>query len=193
MFPNPKLLTHPQIPKPLHGTNPRSLLGKQWWDIQRAKAYIKHKDHCWACGVPKIEAPYHKWLEGHESYDINYKTGKVKLNEIVALCHSCHNFIHSGRLSILENQGKVSKDKLIQVLLHGWKLLEAANLKPFWATANVYNDRVNTLGKRYLKKLQVEQNPGEVQQNWSKWHIEIKGKNYYGLFKCYEDWENYYP
>ena len=78
-FPNPKYLTHPNIPKPLHGMNPRSILGKEWWDIKRREAYATHNYCCWACGIPKSKAKYHNWLEGHETYQINYKIGEAKL------------------------------------------------------------------------------------------------------------------
>ena len=91
---SPELLTHPNIPKPLHGITPRDILGKAWWDQQRQIAYRERHYHCWACGVHKSQAAYYQWLEGHESYDIDYVHGIVTLREIVALCHACHSFIH---------------------------------------------------------------------------------------------------
>ena len=167
-FPNPEYLTHPNIPKPLHGVNPRSVLGKEWWDTHRQEAYAKNNYCCWACGVHKTEAKYHQWLEAHESYDFNYRLGRANLKEIIALCHSCHNFIHSGRLQMLVNKGEYSAEKQDDILRHGYSVLSEANLKPF------------DHGK-----------PGKVAR-WGKWHIVIDGKKYYSKFKNIDEWAEYY-
>ena len=52
-----------------------------------------------------MEAKYHQWLEAHEDYDIDYETGEVNIKQIIPLCHSCHNFIHSGRLWMVNHVG----------------------------------------------------------------------------------------
>ena len=116
-FIRPEILLHPNVPKPLHHVNPRSILGKEWWDVQRQKAYKENNYCCWACGIHKSEAKYHQWLEGHEHYDINYETGCVKLKEIVALCHSCHNSIHTGRMQLLRKRKEISKEKHLNLSL----------------------------------------------------------------------------
>lgn len=183
-FPNPALLTHPNIPKPLHGRNPRSILGKDWWDIKRREAYAKHDYHCWACGVHKKDAMYHQWLEGHESYLIDYHKGEVRLNEIVALCHSCHNFIHSGRLQILWQKDKIAHEKCVDILEHGFAILEMAELKPFFGTIMVWN-----LLTGDNKPYKIDDSP---MADWGDWHLILEGVKYYSLFKNIDDWHDYY-
>ena len=188
----PHLLTHPNIPKPLHGLSPRTLLGKNWWDEKRYKAYAKHDYHCWACGIHKLDAKYHQWLEGHECYIINYKDGIMELKEIVALCHSCHNFIHSGRLLQLSIKGDIGKAKALDILNHGFHILLANRLKPFvaaiicWCSLMGYNNEtILELSKRAMPL------PMDFAE-WNDWHLIIEGKKYYSLFKDIDDWRKHY-
>ena len=122
-FIRPGLLLHPQIPKPLHRVNPRSIHGEDWWNTVRQEAYEKNNYCCWACGVPKTKAVYHKWLEAHESYEIDYYKGVMRVDEIVALCHSCHNFIHDGRMKMLLERGEMTQERFDDIMAHGLKIL----------------------------------------------------------------------
>lgn len=196
MFPDPSLLTHPNIPKPLHGINPRTVLGQEWWDIQRRKAYATHGYCCWACGVHKSEAKYHNWLEGHEYFDFNYDTGALILKEIVALCHSCHNFIHSRRLWIMAQKGEISGEKLLDVLNHGMTLIKRNNLTPFWGTLVIYEMVVVGLSQeealmKVFRQGSVPVNEGD-NLKWEDWHMIIEGKKYYSNFESIEDWHRHY-
>ena len=127
----PEILTHPNIPKPLHGMAPREIKGTDWWNEQRQIAYAKYDYHCWACGVHKQNAMFHQWLEAHENYHINYEEGWMEITEITGLCHTCHNFIHSGRMKNLLAQGELKKSFVYYVLRHGFKILKDAELEPF--------------------------------------------------------------
>lgn len=191
---NPKLLTHPNIPKPLHGMNPRSILGDDWWNEQRQIAYAKENYHCWACGVHKKDAAYHRWLEGHESYDINYKLGSVELKEIVALCHCCHNFIHSGRLWVMYQRGQMSRQKAEYIMKHGISILDKHNLKPSIATKIVslkIDDTPDLLIPIILEEDGYEIGNKEIAE-WSEWHLVLNGKKYYTRFTDMQDWQNFY-
>jgi hypothetical protein len=124
-FPRPELLLHPNIPEPLHGINPRTVLGQKWWDVRRQIAYATYNYRCWACGVEKSQAKYHHWLEAHEVYDIDYEAGRVQLTDVAALCHSCHQYIHDGRMQKLLEQGQLPFEKYIDILAHGERLVKS--------------------------------------------------------------------
>ena len=157
---------HPNIPKPLHGTVPRQILGEDWWNEQRQIAYAKNDYRCWACGVHKSKAKYHNWLEAHEMYDINYVVGTIEFIEIVALCHSCHNYIHSGRMAMLVDEGKMSHEKYKDILKHGDNILKKANLET--PSCN-----------------------GPIAE-WGKWRLVLNGKKHKGKFKTFDEWRNHY-
>lgn len=164
LFTRPDILLDNPIPKPLHGLNPRTLLGKDWWDKVRKTAYKLNNNCCWACGIHRSKAKYHHWLEAHESYDINYRLARMTLKEIVALCHSCHNFIHRGRLLRLLQANKISQQKYDDILHHG---------------------------KIITKNLKTPE-PQQSYSNWNAWHLMIDDIKFYSLFKNYLEWETYY-
>ena len=194
-FPRPELLLHPNIPKPLHGTNPRTILGQKWWNKVRQIAYRQNDYHCWGCGIHKSLAKYHKWLEAHEVYDIDYATGKIELKEICALCHSCHNYIHDYRMQKMVLNGIVGCEKYVAILTHGERIinqyLSSLNQKtvtwkqPFEETfpfQDVFPDwKIPNLPK-----------PVPESANWSDWHLLLNGKKYYSRFRDYEEWQAYY-
>ncbi len=129
-FKRPDLLQHPSIPKYLAGVNPRRIMGREWWDAHRRVVYERNNYHCFACGISAAEAPIHQWLEAHECYDYMWEEKILRYRETVALCYRCHNFIHSGRLYNVYLDGKVTREELLSVLLHGFKVLHKARLVP---------------------------------------------------------------
>lgn len=50
----PVVLTHQNIPKPLHGLNPRTIKGQQWWDVA---GKLADEGYCIACGIAKYDTP----------------------------------------------------------------------------------------------------------------------------------------
>ncbi len=126
----------------------------------------KNLYRCWACNIPKTKAKKHKWLEGHESYDIDWKKGTCQLVEIVSLCHYCHNYIHQGRLCVLVEYGRESKDFLDDVTRHGNNL-----------TAHL---------KRLPTPSPVDMAP------WGEWVLIIDGTPYPSRFQSQQEWERYY-
>jgi hypothetical protein len=153
----PEVLCHVNIPKPMHGLAPRVVLGGPWWRKTRLAAYASTDFHCVACGVSKYVAAYHKWLEGHEMYAVDYVKGRMKYLETVPLCHACHCYIHSGRMEHLLQAGQVTERKYRDVRAHGARILRAAGI---------------TAPKPY---------PGPFAP-WGSWRLVIGRKHYPPLF-----------
>lgn len=174
-FPDPSILLHPQIPKPLHLLNPRTILGDGWWQEVRKEAYLRHGFCCHACGVLKYEAKHRQWLEAHEMYDIDYITGKVEFLEVVALCHFCHNFIHQGRLVSLLEKSVISFGFYDSIMNHGDSVLAKAGIP-----RDAHDQMVDLL--RDLGKLCA----------WEDYHLVIDGVDYGQRFKSREEWEQYW-
>lgn len=179
-----EILSHPHIPKPLHGLNPRSIKGKEWWDKVRFEAQKRTNYHCAACGIHKTQAKNHQWLEGHEYWDINYHTGICKVVSIEPLCHYCHNFIHSGRLKAIMGKEK-SVNEVKEILEHGLKLLSEKKLKCFPFTLRLAESlNCQTYG--------VEAYELDVNAKWEDYVMILDGETYYGKFKSFKEWKEFY-
>lgn len=142
-FTRPELLTHPNIPGHARGLNPRTIKGQEWWDWTRRKAYAENNYHCWACGGS--DDPYKPELEAHECYDIDYGAGTLTFKEVVALCYSCHKFIHSGHLRMMVVNRRIPKAQAKDILTSRMAILDKNGLKPFFGTRAVYLNLVEGL------------------------------------------------
>jgi len=171
VFTRPELLLHPNVPKPLHGLAPRTLMSKKDWDIIRREAYAKNNYHCWACGVHKeydmaklrfVEES----LDCHEFYSIDYEAKTSTLVEFVAVCKSCHNYIHSGRMNALYEQGKMDEEECWMIVSHGEHVLNKGNLDPS------------------VKK--VDENTYE--KEWGDWKLVVDGVEHGSIIKDYKAW-----
>lgn len=188
----PHLLIHPNIPKPLHGLAPRIILGDKWWNETKAKAKARMNNHCWACGVHKSQAKYHQWLEAHECYSIDYSLGKVEYVGTAALCHSCHNYIHDGRMLMLVRKGEMSKEKYEDIIKHGniiisdWQSSLVGHKKPY--DPKLSPDEVLALASNASNKLRWI--PGNCK--WEDYHMIVNGVRYERSFESLECWKKLY-
>ncbi len=193
-FPRPELLAHPNLPGPLHGLNPRTILGPTWWNVQRIAAYERYGNRCWACGTPREEAEYTHFLEGHESYAIDYAKGTARLSEVVALCHACHAFIHSGRLWSLYAKGEVSREDALHILERGISILRQAGFQPFYA-AYMFKSMMHGNSEIEAADFSKEQGgwyPPKSSVLWGDWRLVIDGKRYKPVFEDERAWQEYY-
>jgi len=125
----------------------------------------------------------HQWLEAHEwIVPVEEEPGVYVVKEIVALCHYCHMFIHSGRLSIVEDEPTEA------ILRHGVKVLRLMMDKPriFYITLN--------LCERYgvsTRGLGVER-PTEPSIAWSAFRLRYKEHEWPAKFNSADEWLEYY-
>lgn len=194
----PEILQHPQIPKPLHGISPRSIMGQTWWDKQRFSIFNKQKNRCAVTGIHKNDFKHYTYLECHEIYDINYQTGEVKFVELVGLSPLCHRFIHSGLLKVLYKTGRITKEFYEEVMTHGFNILADAGLEPNVLTLLDWLYHTLSLSDTEIgKRISHEQYKQlcEVKDNkiaWKSWYLLYNGKKYYSKFKNEKEWELFY-
>jgi len=193
-IPNLEILTHPNIPKPLHGLNPRTILGDTWWNRQRQTAYAASNYHCWACGTHKTAAKYHKWLEAHEMYTYDYENGVAHFQYVVALCHSCHNFIHSGRLYAMYKKGQEPLYKVKDILSTGIGRLQHYGLQPYFGTFVVWLMLEQDMSEKeaYAHAAKFYPPTPKSSVRWEEWRLELNGVLYKPLYRNEKEWERKY-
>ena len=179
LFVRPELLIHPNIPKPLHGIAPRTLMKASEWDKVRREAYAKNNYHCWACGTyrhydvdkKRFDDPSFETLDCHEFYEIDYEKKRSTLLEFVALCKNCHNYIHSGRMNSMYDKGELNDEDCYIIRSHGDSML----LHHGFGRTSGYAVDNNTYEKE-----------------WGEWKLCIDNKEYGSIYCDYWDWYKHY-
>lgn len=196
-FADPGILTHPNIPKPLHGVTPRTIKGSGWWNKVRRAAYAVHDDHCHACGEHKSKNP-RGWLEAHEVYSIDYARGRAYFADVVALCPTCHMFIHSGRLFALWQKGEISSEFANKTLIRGLRLLDRCNKergtdhRPFWHTL-VFMYML-TGNRSYEQAFNIVRDKGLIPEDegefapWESWRLVFDDQLYPPIYPTERAW-----
>lgn len=179
----PEILASHNVPKPLHLVSPRTMLGEKWWNFARHLAYSRAGFCCQACGVPKREAKMHQWLEAHEWMVQTDEPGVYLVKEIVALCHYCHMFIHSGRLSMVDDEPTEA------ILRHGVKIARTMD-KPriFYSTADLcaeYGVSTRGLGLEVPKRV-------PKQLAWSDYRLRFKEHEWPARFASMAEWQEHF-
>lgn len=88
-------LTFEMVPEECWYGNLRSILKPKDWDIVRRDAYARANGRCQICGRPT------KRLEAHEKWSYDEERALQKLEDVVALCHSCHEVKHVSRTQLM--------------------------------------------------------------------------------------------
>jgi hypothetical protein len=178
--PLPALLEQPLIPPPLHGLNPRSIMGRAAWDEERRRVYRKYGFTCAACGVNGRDAFPLTRLEAHERFSVDYRARTMTLTGMEPVCPACHAFVHTGLLEIRLHRRELSRAMTWRVLEHGITVLgEVGGTVPLGA------DRLSRkLGLRH--GLPVASPPPPT--GWSGWRLIWDGKSYEAPYQSEAAW-----
>lgn len=91
------------LPSGAFGNNLRTALSKKAWDFIRNDAYLRADGKCSICGR-KVNR-----LEAHERWSFDKENGVQKLDDVIAICHSCHQVIHIGRTQVIGQEDNAIK------------------------------------------------------------------------------------
>ena len=82
------------VPEECWGYSLYHLLSKEKWDIVRKDAYKRAGYKCRICGARGK-------LEGHEKWSYDEQKALQKLEDVLALCHACHEVKHISRTQLV--------------------------------------------------------------------------------------------
>ena len=193
------LIAMPNIPRPLHGVNPRTILGASTWNHMRKFCYNKAEDTCEICGA-KPENLRHR--HGHEVYEINYAKGTAKFNRVYCVCSLCHlGCIHTGRALTLwkKDNPLYPTEFLLQGAEHAFKIINEYNKDNPGADLRAYSTFLDYLKheelkgpmeeliKKYNIKFYTEV---EDMVEWGKWKLIIGSQEYTTPYANQEEWKS---
>lgn len=178
--PLPRILEQPVIPLPLHGVNPRSIMGRPAWDKVRREVYARHDYRCAVCGVPSREALFKPWLEAHERFEIDWRARTMTLIGMEPLCKACHSCCHTGLMEVNLAARRITRKDARTMLEHGTDVLrQIEGVVP----QNAHRLCL-ALGIRH--GLKVAKSPPAA--GWSGWKMIWDGKEYPSPYGTEADW-----
>ena len=95
------------VPEELWYVNLRSILRAQDWDVVRRDAYKRAGYKCRICGASGR-------MEAHEKWSYDEAKALQKLEDVLALCHECHEVVHVSR-TYLTGRGAEAMSHFIKV------------------------------------------------------------------------------
>lgn len=91
------------IPTSTWNYNLRTILSKKAWDVVRREAYARANGKCVICGAKA------KRLEAHERWSYDEENKVQKLEDVIGICHNCHQVIHIGRTQLIGKEDEAIK------------------------------------------------------------------------------------
>lgn len=192
------IIAMPNIPKPLHGVAPRTLLGAATWNRMRRACYAAADMTCEICGK-KLERGM---ADAHEVYDIDYEKGVATFKRTVCTCRLCHrNGIHSGRCITLYKNGNplMSKDSLLSGAENVFTIISLYNSSHKGEPLRCYATMLDYLKcdelrrpmeeliEKYGTKFYME-DPKKMAK-WGDWKLIIGSKEYPTPYQNEDEWK----
>lgn len=194
------LITMPNIPRPLHGRGmqPRTVFGQRTWDFMRKKAYFNAGYKCEICGR---EPDKRGDLHAHELFSYDYDRTSGEFNRVIAICRTCHDGIHSGRLITMfkSHHQMYPKSYVLKVVENCFKLVSEynkennANLRVYdtyleYLKVDELKDDMVELIKKYDIKFYTTKDSARSKV-WKGWRVKIGSAWYNSPYSCQADWE----
>lgn len=193
------ILSGPNLVKPLHSLNPRTIMGDVAWGRLRKKTYYLADYKCQVCGKDCSEPGS---MDGHELYSVNYVTGEARFARVVGICKRCHSFYHSGRmLTLYKNKNPLyPKEKVLDIVEHGFKIIHD------WNESHTRKDRLKTyeVFLEYLRQPELAEKMEELIEkykiefwgedtkrmcDWEDWKLIFGNREFPTPYENYEAWE----
>jgi hypothetical protein len=95
------------VPRTSWYNNLRKVIPQEEWDKIRKRSYKDAGHKCTICGA-------NGKLNCHEVWNYNDEMHVQKLEGFIALCDMCHHVKHIGLAGILDLQGKLDYEKVIE-------------------------------------------------------------------------------
>lgn len=192
------LIAMPNIPRPLHGVNPRTILGTQTWNHMRRACYANANDTCEICGCKPENL---RRRHGHEVYEIDYAHGTAKFVRVFCVCSLCHlGCIHTGRaLTLWKHHNPLYPTEfLLQGAEHAFSIISSYNRDHPGADLRAYATFLDYLKydglREPMEKLINKYNISfysEVEDmvDWGDWKLIIGENEYPTPYANKEEWK----
>lgn len=122
------------VPEECWYSNLRSVLKPSDWDRVRKDAYARAGGKCCVCGKRNTR------LEAHERWSYDEGRALQKLEDVVALCHACHEVTHISRTQLM--------GRGMEAMEHFQKVNECSQME--------FHEALQAANEEYLRRNRIE-------------------------------------
>lgn len=193
------LIAMPNIPRPLHGLAPRTLLGSTTWDHMRKRCYAQADNTCVICGC-KPDNAHHR--HSHEAYKIDYAHGTSTFAGVYCLCSLCHlGGIHTGRALTLWKHGNplYPTEFLLKGAENAFRIIYEYNQDHPGADLRAYatfldylkHDELREPMEKLIEKYQIKfYEEVDNMVEWKDWKLIIGSREYDTPYEDEDAWKS---